>query len=52
MFTLKIFGEMSKTPKMVDNNMQNGILPMLLKILEDEDRYIKEVRIWALIILN
>ena len=52
MFSLKIFGEMSKTPKMVDNNMQNGLLPLLLRILEDEDRYSKEVRVWALIILN
>ena len=43
MFSLKIFGEMSKTPKMVDNNMQNGLLPLLLRILEDEDRYSKEV---------
>ena len=52
MFTLKIFGEMAKTPKSVEFNLTSGLLGLTLKIIEQEDKFNKEVRMWALIILN
>lgn len=52
MHVLKIFGEMSKTPEMVEANVSNGIIPMLLRILEEDVKFPKECRIWAFIIIN
>ena len=52
MHTLKIFGELSKTPKSAETNMTSGLLPLVLRLLEEEDKFSKEVRIWALIIVN
>ena len=37
---------------MVEFNMTNGIIPQVLQIMDDTDKYKLEVRIWALIILN
>lgn len=34
MYTLRIFGELSKSPKMIERNMTNGILPLTLVILQ------------------
>ena len=52
MYALKIFGEMAKTPRSVELNMTSGLLGQAIKIIEKEDKFTKEVRIWALIILN
>jgi len=52
MQTLKIFGDLSKTARMVEMNMTNGMIPLALSILEKDTKYNVEVRIWALIILN
>ena len=49
---LKIFGGLSKTPKMVERNMTNGIMPLILKIVDNDNVYSDEERIWALIIVN
>jgi len=52
MHILKIFGEMSKTPTSVEHNMTSGIISLALKIIEDENKFLKETWIWALIIIN
>ena len=52
MYSLKIFGEMSKSPKMVESVMTNGLIALTLRILEEDSKFSKEVRIWALIIIN
>jgi len=36
MHCLKIFGEMSKTPRMVEVHMTSGLTSLLLRVLEDE----------------
>ena len=32
--------------------MTNGVIPICVKILMDDQKYKKEVRIWALVTLN
>jgi len=36
MHCLKVFGEMSKTPRMVEVHMTSGLTSLLLRVLEDE----------------
>ncbi|CDW90750.1 ubiquitin carboxyl-terminal hydrolase family protein [Stylonychia lemnae] len=52
MYVLRIFGEFAKTAKMSEINTQNGIIPICIKILMDSQKFRKEVRIWALVIIN
>jgi hypothetical protein len=52
MYVLRIFGEFAKTPKMAENNTANGIIPICVKIMVDEKKFKKEVRMWAFIIIN
>jgi hypothetical protein len=50
MYTIRIFGELSKTMRMSERNLSNGILPICIEVLNNVDKFKKEVRIWALIV--
>ena len=52
MYVLRIFGEFAKSPKMSENNVHNGIIPICVKIMADPNKFNKEVRMWALITIN
>eukprot|EP00347_Sterkiella_histriomuscorum_P004589 403359888 len=52
MYVLRIFGEFAKTAKMSEINATNGLLPICMKIVLDDQKFKKEVRIWALVIIN
>jgi len=52
LYVLRIFGELAKTPEMSEHNIRNGIIPICVKIILDDEKFKKEVRIWALAILN
>ena len=52
LYVLRIFGEFAKTSRMSENNTTNGIIPICIKIMLDEHKFKKEVRVWALVIIN
>lgn len=39
MHCLKIFGELSKTPRAVEIHMTSGLTSLLLWVLEDEQKF-------------
>jgi hypothetical protein len=49
---LRIFGEFARTRRICLLNIEHMILPVSLKILMDDKKFKKEVRMWALIILD
>lgn len=52
MYVLRIFGEFSRSRMYSELNIMNGLLPICVKILADDRKFKKEVRMWALIIIN
>lgn len=52
MYVLRIFGEFAKSAKMAEINTTNGIIPICIKIISNPAKYKKEVKMWALIIIN
>jgi hypothetical protein len=52
MYVLRIFGEFAKSVKMAEHNISNGIIPLCIKIMMEEKKLKREVRIWALLIIN
>ncbi len=37
---------------MSEYNITNGVIPICIKIILDDEKFKKEVRIWALVLLN
>ncbi len=53
LYVLRIFGEFSRTARIAELNISNGIIPTCIRIMSDESgKFMKETRIWALAILN
>ena len=53
LYVLRIFGEFSRTPRISELNLTNGILPTCVRISFDENnKYMKESRIWSLAVIN
>jgi hypothetical protein len=53
LYVLRIFGEFSRTARISELNITNGIIPTCVKIMSDDSgKFIKETRIWALAIVN
>jgi hypothetical protein len=53
LYVLRIFGEFSRTPKISELNLANNMIPTCIKVLCDASgKFMKEVRIWALAVVN
>lgn len=52
-YVLRIFGEFSRTPKVAEYNITNGLLNTCVKILTDDtQKFNKEIRMQALSVIN
>ena len=50
---MRIFGEFSRTPKIAELNLTNNLIPTCIKVASDASgKFMKEVRIWALAVIN
>lgn len=52
LYVIRIFGEFSRNPRISEFNLTNGIIPVCVKIMTDDQKFIKETRIWALAVIN
>jgi hypothetical protein len=53
LYVLRIFGEFSRTARIAELNVTNGIIPICIRIMCDEaGKFMKETRIWALAVIN
>ena len=53
LYVIRIFGEFSRTPRISELNLTNGILPTCVRIVFDEQhKFMKESRIWSLAVIN
>jgi hypothetical protein len=53
LYVVRIFGEFSRTARIAELNLTNGLLISCVRIAVDvEAKFNKETRIWALVVLN
>jgi hypothetical protein len=53
LYVLRIFGEFSRTSRIAELNISNGLINTCIRIMTDDaGKFMKETRIWALAILN
>mmetsp|Transcript_35877 Transcript_35877/g.34933 ORF Transcript_35877/g.34933 Transcript_35877/m.34933 type:complete len:105 (+) Transcript_35877:342-656(+) len=52
MYVLRIFAEIAMTARLAALNVTNGIIPICVRIASDHQKFNKEVRMWAFIIIN
>jgi hypothetical protein len=53
LYVLRIFGEFSRTARIAELNISNGVIPICVRIMSDEaGKFMKETRIWALATIN
>jgi len=52
LYCVRIFGEFSRTARISELNLTNGIIPTCVRIMADDQKFQKETRIWALAVVN
>ena len=52
MFILRIFGECAQNAKFAALNQHNKLPQLCIELMVQDDKFSKEVRLWALIIIN
>ena len=50
MYTIRIFGELAKSMRMSERNISNGMIPIIIELLVNPNKFKKEIRMWALIV--
>ena len=52
MYTIRIFAELAKSPRIASKNLQNQVLDICVEVLGSGDKFKREVTTWAIVLIN
>jgi len=52
LFSFRIFAELAQTVKNANRNLSYGLIELSVQVLSQPEKFSKEVRIWAFILIN